>query len=539
MLSLADVPPPPVPPGPGGVGGSGRPGLPRWVLPVLLVVAVLALAVTGTVAVRQHREIERLRADLAEAEERIAELEEGGGGLGRLFGELFGEGGGGLEGLLEGGLDGLLEGLLEGRDGGGPEDLTGGVDPADLARCLGGDGMGGLFGGGDPIVADDLPSQIDAIADRVADIRGLELRDPVEPELLPSAEFTALITDLVREDYTEEDADLDRRVLSALGAVDEDVDLRGMAVDLVGQQAAGFYNTDTGQLVVRADDPDELLGPTGQVVLAHELQHAAADQRFGLPDDPDAPADGDADRAGLALVEGDATLFMQHFTLDAFDMMEQLGMATDPSVAGSQEQLEGYPEYLQRELVFPYTEGLAFACDLYADGGWAAVDEAYADLPTTTAQVLWPERYAADEGPADVAALADPGGSWSQERSSTIGAADLLWLFSAPGDDDAAALDEPRDRAAAWAGGQLELWTDGAASAVGIALAQRPGERDLCASMTDWYDAAFSEAEPADLSGEEALAVSGPDQDAVILCDGDGVRIGIAPDLATARRVTG
>lgn len=537
-MSIADVPPPPPQQGSDGVGGGGRSGLPRWVLPVVLVVAVLAVTATGTVAVRQHREIERLRADLAEAEERIAELEEGGGGLGELFGELFGDGGGGLEELLEGGLDGLLDGLLEG-DGGGPDDLTGGVDPADLAQCLGGDGMGGLLGGGDPIVADDLPSQIDAIADRVEDIRGLELSEPVEPALLPSAEFTALIVELVREDYPEEDADLDRRVLSALGAVGGDVDLRAMLVELVGEQAAGFYNTDTGQLVVRADDPDELLGPSGQVVLAHELQHAAADQRFGLPDDPDAPADGDADRAGLALVEGDATLFMQHFTLDAFDMMEQLGMATDPSVAGSQEQLEGYPEYLQRELVFPYTEGLAFACDLYAEGGWAAVDEAYANLPTTTAQVLWPERYTAAEGPVDVAALGSPGGAWSQERSSTIGAADLLWLFSAPGDDADAALDEPRDRAAAWAGGQLALWTDGAASAVGIALAQRPGERDLCASMTDWYDAAFPDAEPADPSGEEALAVSGPDQDAVIVCDGDGVRVGIAPDLATARRVTG
>lgn len=539
-MATSDVPPPP--PSPSGPARSAsvarQGGGPGWLLPVALAVALGAAAVTGTVAFRQHQQVGRLRAELVEAEARIAELEAeqstAGGGLGELFGDLFG-GDGGLEGLFEGGLDALLDGLFGGGDD--LEDLRGG---ADLSRCLAGDGLEGPFGNGDPIVAGTLAEQIDATADRVETLRGLAFSEPVEPELLSPAEFVARVTELVSEDYTAADADRDRRVLAALGAVERGAELRALVLDLVGEQAAGFYDSDTGQLVVRAADADAPLGPAGQVILAHELQHAAADQEFGLPADrADTPERDDSARAGLALAEGDATLFMQQFALGALDPMDQLAMATDPSLTEGQERLRTYPEFLQRELLFPYTEGTAFACALHADGGWPAVDAAYEALPTTTAQILWPERYTAGEDAVSVAGRGAPGGSWSAEHTTTFGAAELLWLFSAPGDDAEAALDEPRERAAGWAGGRLELWTDGGHSAVAIALAQRPEERDLCASMSEWYGAAFPDARSARVIGEETLAVTGPDQAAVVICDESTVRLGIAPDLATARRVGG
>lgn len=544
-MVLPSVPPPPDQPGWSRPPERARPGLPPWLLPAALVVMLVAVAVLGTLAYTQRQEVERLRADLAQAEERIAELEAGraGGGLGELFGDLFGGGEGGLDGLLDGLLDGELDfeglfgGLLGG--GGGLEDLLGGAGGADLAGCLAGGGLGGMLGGSDPIVADDLDEQIDATVERVEALRGLAFQEPVEPELVPAGEFVARITELVQEDYTAADADRDRRVLAALGAVERDADLRALILDLVGEQAAGFYSTDTGELVVRADDPTAPLRPAGLVILAHELQHAAADQNLGLPVDHHDGDGGDDARASLALVEGDATLFMQQFALGALGLMDQLAMATDPSVAASQERIAAFPEYLQRELVFPYTQGMAFVCALYADGGWPAVDAAYDALPTTTAQILWPERYVAGEDAVTVAGLGAPGGSWSQAHTTTFGAAELLWLLSAPGDDAGAALDEPRERAAAWAGGELELWTDGADSAVGIALAHRAGEPDLCGSMTAWHDAAFPEARSAATSGDEAVAASGPDQGAAIVCDGDSVRVGLAPDLATARRVAG
>lgn len=541
-LSGSD-PLPALPPPPGLTPPRGRSGVPAWVLPAALAVAVLVALATATLAFTQRQEVQRLRADLGAAEARIVDLEErlaeaeaDGGDLDALLEDLLG-GEGDLDGLLDGLLDGGLEGLFDGL--GDVDDLFGGAGSLAMADCLGGSGLGGLLGGSDPITAADLPAQLDAIAERVASLRGLPFREPVEPELVASGEFEARITEIIRQEYTAEDADLDRRVLAGFGAVDQAVDLRGLTLDLVGEQAAGFYSTDTETLVVRADDPDALLGPAEQVILAHELEHALTDQNLGLPVDPDDRSDADEERASLALVEGGATLLMQRFAVDALDMGDQLAMATDPSVGASQRQIGEYPDFLQRELVFPYTEGLGFTCQVHADGGWDAVDAAYEAPPTTTAQVLWPERYAAGEDAVEVADLGAPRGSWSPQRATTLGAAELLWLYAAPGDDEGAALDDPRGRAAAWAGGEFAVWTDGDDSAVGVSLAQRSGEPSLCDSMTAWYGAAFPGSQTASPRGDEALAVTGSAQSAVVVCDGQDVLLGIAPDLSTARQVAG
>ena len=50
---------------------------------------------------------------------------------------------------------------------------------------------------------------------------------------------------------------------------------------------------------------------------------------------------------------------------------------------------------------------------------------------------------------------------------------------------------------------------------------------------------AFPDARPPTTTGDEALAATGMAQDAVVVCAGDSLRLGISPDLATARRVAG
>jgi hypothetical protein len=502
--------------------------MPTWLTAAVAVLAVVLLTVTTTLALLQRGEIAELRDDVADLEARLSEVE-----------AQVPEGGAGFEDLLRDLLEGGGEDLLDGLDGQDPaagdfDDLFSG-DAAALAQCVRGDAA---LMGGDPVDADDLDAQLDGIADRVAELRELDIDEAVDPELLTSDDFTARLTRLVEEDYTEEQADLDARLLTALGAVDADVDLRALRTDLVGEQAAGFYEPDTGDLVVRVEDPNEPLGPAEQVIYAHEVEHAMADQVLGLPaGGADQPEESDAARAALGLVEGDATLTMQRYAMSALSMGEQMAMATDPSIAQEREQLDGYPAYLQRELLFPYTEGLAFVCELYADGGWDAVNEAYEELPTTSAQILWPERYVAGDEEVDTDPPADLARPWEQARGDTFGAADLLWLFEAPGDDPDAALTDPRELASAWAGGQFALWTRGDDTALGVTLVD--GEGTLCGSVADWYGAAFPEVDTESVSGDEELVASGDSQDAVIACGDDEVRVGIAPDLDTARQLAG
>jgi hypothetical protein len=76
---------------------------------------------------------------------------------------------------------------------------------------------------------------------------------------------------------------------------------------------------------------------------------------------------------------------------------------------------------------------------------------------------------------------------------------------------------------------------------VGISIAERESvvRSDLCLAVMSWYQAAFPAAEEVDGPVEEDLTMDGDQQDAVISCAGQAVRIGIAPTLPLARDLVG
>ena len=261
-----------------------------------------------------------------------------------------------------------------------------------------------------------------------------------------------------------------------------------------------------------------------ELTLAHELDHALTDQALGLPALDSA---GDTDRllAQIALVEGDATLLMQQYGLAHVSLLDQLGQLTDPAMAQAQRDLEQVPPYLRDELLFPYTVGLEYACRLYGEGGWSTVDAVYKDLPASTAEVLFDDRAGVD--PIDPADPGTPPAGWEITRRDTIGAAQLLWLFGAPGGDEGQALPDAAQLASSWGGGELVLATDGDDSALGLSFVDRSSDRTLCRALDQWYDASFDDDRRSP-NGTGATFADGV-QSAVLRCAGPNVRIGIAP----------
>ncbi|HEV8572188.1 MAG TPA: hypothetical protein VGR49_03935 [Actinomycetota bacterium] len=393
----------------------------------------------------------------------------------------------------------------------------------------------GLAGGGSE-GAREVPdtSTVDGVARELEDIRELSFRELPEPRYLSPAQMSAEVAASFEEDYPTEEAEDDERTLAMLGAIPPDTDLKATLSGLVGEQVAGFYDPDTGDLVVLGSGGQ--LDPVKKVTLAHELDHALTNQALGIPlEESPPPGEEDAALAVRALAEGDATLAMSMFAGQSLSYQEQLSMnfSSFPD-QGSVTEIAHVPHYLARTMLFPYLEGLLFVCELQVEGGWDAVDAAYREPPTTSAQILFPERYEAGEGAVDPR---DPGrlpAPWTRSDVSALGAADLLFLFEAPGGNPAAALDDPLERAAAWAGGEMHLWRRGEDSALGVALAQRHGEPPLCDAVARWYGAAFVGRGGGPRAGEK-LALDGEAQDAVLRCAGSEVRLGIGPDLATAR----
>jgi hypothetical protein len=476
---------------------------------VAVALLLAGFLVSTAIAVVEFVRLGAAERRVAELEDRVEELERGGGATPDGAGN-----------PLEDVLEDLLEDL---------EEAFGGASGGDLSACISSEDV---LGAGAAPPADTQQEQVRAISDQVEGIRELEFETPVDAEFLPADRFAARVREEFLADYPEGIADADSRILAALGAVPPGIDLRETLARALGSGVVGFYVPETGELVVRVSGTE--LGPLDRITLAHELDHALTDQRLTLPV-PEEPRPGteDADLAALAVVEGDATLVMQRYSL-TLSLEEQFELFDPQAIAEAEAGLGGLPSYLEAQLLFPYQEGLSFVCDLFGRGGWEAVNDAYRDPPSTTAQVLFPERFAAGQAASDPR---DPGrlsAPWDPEPPRQLGAADLLWLFEAPGDDPSRALDDPLAAARAWAGGELRLWTDGGRSAVGVAVEERGDGEVLCSATSRWYAAAFPDARASGSAQGQGLLFDG-DQDAALVCSGHEIRLGIGPDLATAR----
>ena len=369
-------------------------------------------------------------------------------------------------------------------------------------------------------VADESPETsggetVAAVARDVERLRHLRFRRLPKPRYLTGRALDRRLTRLL-EEYPDEELAADGRTLIALGALPPKSDLETLVKRAYTGQVAGYYDPRNGELVVDSG-ADRKLDGIDRVTLAHELEHALADQRLRLPNAVRGavPPDGseDAAVAASALVEGDATLLMEIYALEHLSFRDALRSLAPAYIA--EVELRRLPHVLRASLLFPYEEGARFVCDLHERGGWKAVDRAYRDPPGSSAEILFPERYGhAAVDPADPPGL---GGAWRRIDRQAFGAADLLWLLQAPGGDEDRALADVRDRVAAWTGGEVHTWASGRRTAVALRLVDRRPGGALCASMKAWRTAARLEAE--------------------IRCVGRSVRVGIAPDARIAARL--
>ena len=196
------------------------------------------------------------------------------------------------------------------------------------------------------------------------------------------------------EVFSEEEFKQMTAAMAAIGLLPSGYPLREKYIDLLGEQVAAFYDQHAHKLFMYEDA--SLDNAQNRVVLAHELTHALQDQHFGLKKLPlEIKNNDDRAAAASALVEGDATLVMSEFMLK--NMSKQ--MFKDSMVASftaNMKQLETAPRFLREMLVFPYLRGQEFCASLYGQGGYEAVSKAYANPPSSTAQILHPQKYMAN-----------------------------------------------------------------------------------------------------------------------------------------------
>jgi len=267
---------------------------------------------------------------------------------------------------------------------------------------------------------------MDTVERQVAALRGLEPLHPVERALVTREQLRAYVIEDFEQNFSPAEARNYALTLAAFDTIDPGIDMYDLLLDLYVEQIAGFYNAETEQIYVVAG-----AGPMGQMerlTYAHEYTHALQDQHFdlealGLSDEPEEAYDDEYLAATRALVEGDATLLTQEFLYTHYSTDEMMALL---------EEMEGVetpvfdsaPDVVCDSLMFHYTYGLTFAQALYDEGGWAAIDAAYADPPRSTEHILHPDRYLAGDEPLVVAMppLTDTlGAGWRQVEANVLG----------------------------------------------------------------------------------------------------------------------
>ncbi|HEY6477906.1 MAG TPA: hypothetical protein VI456_15120, partial [Polyangia bacterium] len=343
--------------------------------------------------------------------------------------------------------------------------------------------------GAAPLTDAALRPQIDKLVAAVGAARRLAYRGVLPVRALGRDEAARASALAVGEGIDNPAARTEDEILRRLGLVPAGSTAGDLAARTYAQAAppAARYDTVTGTLLV----PDFLPFEAQRAEIAHQIAHAVADQRFGLrrflrlAPGGEPRLDGDATRARLCIVEGDAVLT----GLELADPAESfLGAHALGTLAARLRDAPptAAPGWFARLGELTHVDGLLFAARVRRHRPWSAVDELWNEPPTSTEQILHPEKYDACEAPipVDAAALPTLAGFGRPSTSDVLGEwAIRTWLAETLPAEIAARA------AAGWGGDRAGIYAPEAtatAAADGGAAAPPPAP---LAWLTVWDDA--------------------------------------------------
>ncbi|MBN2045545.1 MAG: hypothetical protein JW757_11035 [Anaerolineales bacterium] len=207
-----------------------------------------------------------------------------------------------------------------------------------------------------------------------------KLRQDMENQLINTDSFAKLEDDLI--------------VFKALGFIRDDVNMADPLLNFYADANGGFYSPETEKIYLIGSYFDGF-GALEQYVYALVFAHAIQDNNFNLSNlgyFPECKQPQQTCQAMNALVKGEAAL------------VNQLWLEQNPPQTGLQDILNYDPSptlfgpetpapFFTQDAEFGPAFGLDFVTYLYENGGWSAVNRAFTILPSTTEQIMHPEKY--------------------------------------------------------------------------------------------------------------------------------------------------
>lgn len=312
----------------------------------------------------------------------------------------------------------------------------------------------------------ELQRQAEQILRQVEQARGSPARGEIDMRIVTRNETIRIY----REELDDEADDLRKvtELYQLLGLIPRNTDFATLFLSFLGGGIVGFYDPDYKTLYLLEDQG--LSGSTVRSTVAHELAHALQDQYYGLEARSEAVEDDwDASRAFTSLVEGDAVYTEQLAFGSA--VHPSPGCFTIPRAAS------GLPYVIIREINSWYEDGACFvAAALQQQAG--GIDALYQRAPSTTEQVLHPDKYLAGEGPLELTLKpvdATLGAEWQLSESSTMGEFWLQNLLMLGLSSDRARVQEA---AAGWGAGKWQFFAGPAQSRLFYGVTRWDSEED-------------------------------------------------------------
>ncbi len=253
---------------------------------------------------------------------------------------------------------------------------------------------------GSPMKEGAIPSPIEVPEDFVGlggELLALrELQEVPQPTFaVPLAKVEVVILDWLRRQHAEDFGKREGAAFAALGVIPEAVDTLPLRAGLRARQVGGWYDEETETLYV-VDPADETNGlpaltdPVLGLAYGNLLRHF---QKALLPSTASLSTDERVARMGL--LGGDASLLRFLRDLKKFQGPDPDAIpADDPDHPLNQVPL---PAYLRELELFPALHGFPFAQALHSVGGFKQLTAAYGRAPESTAEVLDPQSYLAEE----------------------------------------------------------------------------------------------------------------------------------------------
>jgi hypothetical protein len=268
----------------------------------------------------------------------------------------------------------------------------------------------------------ELQAVLNRTMARVEVIRQLEFETTVPVEVISRAEYRE--RDVFTRDTPPRVEQFRSQVWEAQFVLGEGEDVSESFSALYGSSVAGYYTPAQDRIVLVSDAEKPTVDRT---TLAHELVHALQDQQFGY--EGASTRDGTIARRGLT--EGDA-----RYVDTLYDERCQTDWSCLPkpdTSGGGDGDGPSYDRGLFAAIYQPYADGTGFVHALRQRGGWAAVNDAYDDPPTTTEQTIHPETYP-DEEALSVTVVDRSSDDWSRfsvrggsQRLGELGVYTTLW----------------------------------------------------------------------------------------------------------------